>query len=361
MKSDIPTSNKPHYVALDGLRGVAAIAVMVGHYLVVFLGYDTIDNPLAHSFLAVDFFFCLSGFVIAYAYDGRLKQIGVKRFFINRLIRLHPLVVIGSIIGMVAYAIAPFEENTFASEWKSISIALLLSLFMIPFPFLKRKQGSLFGFNGPAWSLFFEYFANVVYAIVLSRITRKWLIMIGALSMAFLIYQSRKLGWIEGGWGLSNYMEGFARISFSFTAGLLIYHYRIICRHKFGFILPCILLIGTFFIPHYPKDYILEQFVVILVLPAIVCIGAGTTTVGIFDSICNLLGRISYPLYMTHMTMVTIFTNYEKTHKSIVGTSKEIIIAISLIVFSLLFAYTIMRWVDEPVRKWLTKVYRQKG
>ena len=64
--------SKPHYVLLDGLRGVAALLVIWYH---VFEGFATspIDQKFNHGYLAVDFFFILSGFVIGYAYDDRWK------------------------------------------------------------------------------------------------------------------------------------------------------------------------------------------------------------------------------------------------------------------------------------------------
>src|ERR1700750_3181305 len=91
---------KQHFEILDGLRGVAAIAIVTFHFMeVVYSDYS--KNFIGHGFLAVDFFFCLSGFVIAYAYDDRLAKMGVIEFFKSRLIRLHPLVVFGSVIGLL--------------------------------------------------------------------------------------------------------------------------------------------------------------------------------------------------------------------------------------------------------------------
>ena len=91
---------KKHFEVLDGLRGMAALAVVVFHFMEV-IEPDYSRNFIGHGFLAVDFFFCLSGFVIAYAYDGRIDSLGLGEFFRSRLIRLHPLVVIGSVLGLL--------------------------------------------------------------------------------------------------------------------------------------------------------------------------------------------------------------------------------------------------------------------
>ena len=356
IKSSTPI--KPYYVALDGLRGIAAIAIVFHHYSNELSTYHGIPIPIEHSYLAVDFFFCLSGFVIGYAYDDRMKTIGLGRFFINRLIRLHPLVVIGSIFGLIAYTTNPFIVYSYASEWQTILFAFLLSLLMIPAPFLNYKNGILFPYNAPTWSLFFEYIINVVYALVLCRVSRRWLIIIGVLSALFLIYIVQDSAWLPGGWGKLNYLHGLARVSYSFIAGLLIFRFQMIWQHRLGFLLPCLLLIGVFLSPHYRGDWVNELNYVMLALPLIVCLGAGTRVKGLTERICKLLGRISYPLYMTHMSTVFFFGHY--ISKINLTNEKLIIIIFSLIVFNLLLAYVIMRWIDEPLRKKLNQLTRKK-
>src|SRR5690349_1243138 len=100
---------RQHFKILDGLRGIAALSVVIFHFMEIAVP-DYRKDFIAHAYLAVDFFFCLSGFVMAYAYDEKLKKIGLKRFFTLRLIRLHPLVVIGSVIGLVAFIFDPISN-----------------------------------------------------------------------------------------------------------------------------------------------------------------------------------------------------------------------------------------------------------
>src|SRR5688572_10257848 len=106
-----PTSviDKPHFEILDGLRGVAAIAVVVFHFMEIAIP-DPEKNFIAHAYLAVDFFFCLSGFVIAYAYDEKMAVIGIAGFIKRRLIRLHPLVIIGSVLGLLTFLFDPISD-----------------------------------------------------------------------------------------------------------------------------------------------------------------------------------------------------------------------------------------------------------
>src|SRR3954464_12275134 len=98
---------KQHFEILDGLRGIAALSIVMFHFMEwVYTDYS--KNFIAHGFLAVDFFFCLSGFVIGYAYDDRITKMGVREFFKSRVIRLHPLVVAGSVLGLLAFLFDPF-------------------------------------------------------------------------------------------------------------------------------------------------------------------------------------------------------------------------------------------------------------
>lgn len=352
------SSLKPHYAVLDFLRGVAAAVILVFHYLEMIYPVDYSENLLGHGFLAVDFFFCLSGFVIGYAYDERIGRIGVKKFLKNRLIRLHPLVILGTIIGLVGYFADPFVENTFAPGWGKITGAVLLSLLLLPSPFLPYRGGGLFPYNTPSWSLFFEYIANIVYALLLSRLKRGWLVVLWFVSAACLLYYGKKSGWLIGGWDITSVPDGFARVGFSFITGLLIFRFNLIGKNNFGLLLPTLLLLGVFFFPHRDNDWITESFLVILVFPVIISLGAGTVVSGKVRQFCDFIGRLSYPLYMTHITTVWIFGNYYNLYKP--AGIQLILIVSGLIAFNLLTAYLAMRWFDEPIRKWLNKNKSQK-
>ena len=125
--------SKPHYELLDGLRGIAALLVIWYH---IFEGFATspIDQRFNHGYLAVDFFFILSGFVVGYAYDDRWKTtMNTKDFFKRRLIRLHPMVILGAVLGAITFCIQGCEkwDGTQVSI-SMVMLALLLNLFLIP-------------------------------------------------------------------------------------------------------------------------------------------------------------------------------------------------------------------------------------
>ena len=155
------SDTKPHYELLDGLRGVAALLVVWYH---VFEGYafagGTLIESINHGYLAVDFFFILSGFVIGYAYDDRWKVMKTKDFFKRRLIRLHPMVVLGAVLGAITFYIQGSEKwDGTPVSMSMVMLAMLMGLFLIPAVpgsgSEVRGNGEMYPLNGPSWSLFF--------------------------------------------------------------------------------------------------------------------------------------------------------------------------------------------------------------
>src|ERR1700674_1150936 len=126
-KSVFPDS-KNHYDILDGLRGVAAVVVVAFHLLESFTGGNHLDHIINHGYLAVDFFFVLSGFVVGYAYDDRWGKMNLRGFLVRRLIRLHPMVILGSVVGAIAFysgrgEIFPLIAST--PVWKILVVMLV--------------------------------------------------------------------------------------------------------------------------------------------------------------------------------------------------------------------------------------------
>src|SRR6516225_9704176 len=129
-----PLTSKPHYPILDGLRGVAAILVIIYH---LFEAYYPVPahHPEHHGYLAVDFFFLLSGFVVGYAYDDRWeKGMSVWDFFKIRLIRLHPLVLLGVLIGAIGFWYDPYTNGMQHVSLPQLVGVMLIGLTLLPSP-----------------------------------------------------------------------------------------------------------------------------------------------------------------------------------------------------------------------------------
>ncbi|WP_205511537.1 acyltransferase family protein [Longitalea arenae] len=344
--------NKPHFETLDGLRGVAAIAVVIFHFMEIAIP-DPEKNFIAHAYLAVDFFFCLSGFVIAYAYDDKMAAIGITGFLKRRLIRLHPLVIIGSILGLLTFLFDPFS-NLHQSYADKTWLIFICSCLMIPFAVVKERYLNLFHLNPPTWSLFWEYIANILYAILLLRLPKKLLWVLTVLAAGALVYESWRSGHLSVGWGGDNIKGGAIRVSFSFLAGILIYRSRWIIRSKLGFIAISLLLLPAFLFPFSKTwSWIADPLVVILYFPLMVMLGAGAITQKTTHAICRVSGKISYPLYMVHYPFIWIFFSYIEKYKPAIGTVTWIIIIGTGLL--LLVAYLVMKYIDDPVRKWLSR------
>lgn len=345
--------NNEYFYVLDGLRGVAAIAVLIFHFVELIHAGKGNVNPMPHGYLAVDFFFCLSGFVIAHTYDYRLGQIGVKRFLLNRLVRLHPLVVFGTILGVIAYVVDPLTKV----DWYKLSIAALPAALLIPSISLPHRFGAVFPFNAPAWSLFYEYVISVIYIVVIARLKNSVLFAIALVSAIVLGYLAFKLGDLSYGWNFKTFSSGFWRVVYSFTIGLLIYRLNWKIANKRSLLFPSIILLACFFIPNFKGDWYVESFLVVFVLPLVVCIGAGATVTNNTAKYCRFLGEISYPIYMTHYAIVLLFWSYVKRNPQL-STGEKYLLALPCIAACLILAYVILKAFDKPVRAWLKrKIY----
>ena len=218
------SDTKAHYDLLDGLRGVAALMVIWYH---VFEGFAFASNSaietLNHGYLAVDFFFILSGFVIGYAYDDRWgKSLTMKDFFKRRLIRLHPMVIMGAVLGAITFCIqGSVQWDGTHIAISMIMLSLLCTIFFIPampgVGYEVRGNGEMFPLNGPCWSLFFEYIGNILYALFIRRLSNKaltvFVVLLGVALAAFAVFNVSTYGNIGVGWTLDgvNFLGGSLR------------------------------------------------------------------------------------------------------------------------------------------------------
>jgi peptidoglycan/LPS O-acetylase OafA/YrhL len=313
---------------------------------------DYSKSFIGHGFLAVDFFFCLSGFVIGYAYDDRIVKMGVPEFFKSRLIRLHPLVISGSVLGLLAFLFDPFGGHPELYSAGKIILAFVCSMLLIPLPVIADRSFNLFSFNAPAWSLFWEYIANIAYAFVLFKIRRGYLVLLTILSAVAICFVAYRSGNLLGGWSGGTFWDGCARISYSFMAGLLIYRSKWIIKNKLGFFGLAILLFLAFLMPFSKWNWLSEPLVVLFYFPLLITLGAGAVLKPGLKKICVFLGNISYPLYMTHYAVLWMFGNYYGTHKP--GTGQLALIIIVSLILLVGVSYLVMVLYDIPVRKYLT-------
>lgn len=369
-KSAAYLDSKNHYPILDGLRGVASVLVIMFHVFEPFSLGNPFIQIINHGYLAVDFFFLLSGFVVAYAYDDRWGTLTQWDFYKRRLVRLQPMVIMGSLIGaalfyfQVSHTAFPLIAGT--PVWKML-LLMLIGCTLIPVPISMDIRGwqEMHPLNGPAWSLFFEYIANILYAVIVRRFSKLilsiFVSLAACLMIGYLLYGTQ--GDLIGGWSLdkSQLFIGFTRVLYPFFAGVLLSRVGKLIRVKNAFWWCSLLIVVVLSIPRIGDEHhvwlngLYESVTVIIIFPLIVSMGAG----GILHSarsakICKFLGDISYPLYITHYPLIYIFTAWV-ANKDIPLGPEGLLAGLLLAIVSILLAYGCLKLYDEPVREWLKR------
>jgi peptidoglycan/LPS O-acetylase OafA/YrhL len=357
---------KPHYNILDGLRGVAALTVVCFHLFEAF-ATSHIDQRINHGYLAVDFFFILSGFVMGYAYDDRWKTMTINDFLKRRFIRLHPMVVIGAIIGATLF----YVQGCAAWDVSKVSVPMLLvatviNACLIPATpgFEIRGVGEMFPLNGPSWSLFFEYAGNILYAFFLRKLSTSALTLLVVLAgcglALFAIWGP--YGDICVGFSLTdeNILGGSLRMLFSFSAGLLLSRVFKPAPIKGAFWLGSLAIVFLSALPRIGgsenlwMNGLYDTICVVLLFPLLVYLGASVkTTDKITTRLCKFLGNISYPLYMVHYPFIYWYYAWVKNEN--LTFEQSLPGAVALVIGSILLAYLCLKLYDEPVRRFLTK------
>lgn len=379
ISSTIFADTKPHYHLLDGLRGVDALMVIWYHVFegYAFAGGTTIDT-FNHGYLAVDFFFILSGFVIGYAYDDRWgKNFTMKDFIKRRLIRLHPMVIMGAVVGAITFYIqGSVQWDGTHIGISMVMLSLLCTIFFIPampgVGYEVRGNGEMFPLNGPCWSLFFEYIGNILYALFIRRLSNKALtivvVLLGVALASFAIFNVSGYGNIGVGWTLDgvNFIGGLLRMLFPFSMGMLLSRNFKPMKLRGAFWICTLVMIALFAVPYLEgtesicTNGIYEAFCIIIAFPILLWIGAsGTTTDKKSTQICKFLGDISYPIYVIHYPFMYLFYAWLiKNQLFTLGETWQV--ALCVYAWNILFAYLCLKLYDEPVRKYLAKRFLNK-
>lgn len=379
ISSTVFADTKPHYHLLDGLRGVAALMVIWYHVFegYAFAGGTTIDT-FNHGYLAVDFFFILSGFVIGYAYDDRWgKNFTMKDFIKRRLIRLHPMVIMGAVVGAITFYIqGSVQWDGTHIGISMVMLSLLCTIFFIPampgVGYEVRGNGEMFPLNGPCWSLFFEYIGNILYALFIRRLSNKALtivvVLLGVALASFAIFNVSGYGNIGVGWTLDgvNFIGRLLRMLFPFSMGMLLSRNFKPMKLRGAFWICTLVMIALFAVPYLEgtesicTNGIYEAFCIIIAFPILLWIGAsGTTTDKKSTQICKFLGDISYPIYVIHYPFMYLFYAWLiKNQLFTLGETWQV--ALCVYAWNILFAYLCLKLYDEPVRKYLAKRFLNK-
>ena len=337
--------NRPRYDILDGLRGVAALMILLYHVFndaKSFFVWPTPVNEFYHGFLGVDFFFILSGFVMGYAYDKALEtNMTLGSFIKRRLIRLHPMVVMGVLIGLVAFIVQGCTKwDGTEVTMQALMYATLLGLFLIPSPTDMDVRGNTeaFPLNGPHWSLFFEYIGSLLYGLLLHRLSTKWLRVWVASSIISIAGYALLIegGGIAYGWSSepANLCGGLLRMLYAYPMGLLM---------------------ARVFRERQPKPIRGHMFLLCSLFPTIIWFGARGIVSGWRQKAVSFLGRLSYPLYAVHFPLIYLYISWvQRSGYTYEGHSQPWTAALITLAASLIIAILCLLLYDEPLRRKLS-------
>ena len=343
--------------------------VVIFHVFETYGCGDRYSQIVNHGYLGVDFFFALSGFVVAYAYDDRWKQMTTWSFFKRRLIRLQPMVIMGMLIGAALFytqasKIFPLISTT--PVWKMLLVTLIGCTMIPVLPSMDiRGWQETHPLDGPAWTLFFEYIGNIFYALFIRRFGTKllaFLVFLAAcLTINYTVFGPR--GDVVGGWCITpeQLNIGFTRLLYPFLAGMLLMRLGKKIRIPGAFWICSAALIILFTMPrfggpqHLWMNGIYESICIILIFPLILSVGAGATLTGGFST--RFL-RVSWrnfvpPIYYSLPIYLPARRVGGKTTKS--RWPRAIAIGIGFMVLAIGIAYACLKLYDEPLRKRLTE------
>lgn len=345
---------------LDGLRGVAAFAILYLHYPLP----GGFTRYLPGAYLAVDLFFILSGFVIAKAYGQRLQQgMPLTQFAVTRVIRLYPLYIAGTALAAALLFLSLLSNGEIYDNSRSYLATLGFSFLFLPTPTgLSSDSYWVYPLNFVAWSLLWELASNLLYAAT-HRWLKPWLlgalVLAGAVATGVLVYD---FGSAEIGPTTDTFWGGAARAAFGFFAGVALYHMAGHVRlPKLPFWLLGSTLVVAFAHPFPLSVWIQDLAAIILLFPAIVAFGAHSQGSDAEQSLSHWLGYLSYPVYALQIPLYAILASGLRWT---VGWPVETAPMLRMAVF---FAFVIglsliaARYFDDPVRRALTQRFASRS
>lgn len=328
------------YHTLNGMRGVAAIAVVVFHASTL-----TGAQVVPGGYLAVDLFFVLSGLVIAHAYERRLLQnLAPLAFMRHRLIRFYPLYLLGLVLGAGLMTLEILVSPPAMLTPGQVTIAAVTGLAFLPAPF----GTELYPLNGPAWSLFYELVVNALYAVWLVRLRTRTLVGIAAVTFACLAVLILQTGSGNVGTQWQSAPAGLGRALFAFTLGVVLFRCRNTRPLPGRYAMPLVAGVGVLLclpMPTAMRSYF-DLACIGVLLPVAVAWGARIHSDRLVAAF-TWLGAISFPIYAIHypVIMLGLAINDSLGHGLVI---------LAVLLAGLLLVSTLAeRWYDSPMRRLL--------
>lgn len=343
-------SRQGHLTALDGARGIAALLIVVYHIGWVVGGGAWFSS----AFLAVDFFFLLSGFVVARSYEPRLRAgtMTMRSFIWTRIVRLYPLYIAASVVGFAYFLLKIAMHMPDAPTVPQLITATAYGLALVPHPAATPWGFTEFPFAPSAWSLSFEFWFGIVYALLLPRLSTTVLALLAFAALCVLFNEAFGYGSIDMGFNRATALGGAARFWFSFTLGVILNRMDLRLPRMGSSALWMGLPVFAFAI--LPRNAVTAAFFwIIVVFPIALVAGASIRSRGIAERVLDHLGRLSYAVYIFHGSMI-LFAG--AALKQLFGNSLDdhrYLLALMTLAATLIVSAVATYLIDEPLRKWI--------
>lgn len=307
------TTPERAFRTLDGIRGVAALSIVMLH------AHRFFGTVLPSAHMAVDLFFVLSGFVLAHTYEPRFQQgLTPVQFLCKRYIRLYPMYLLGSGLGVLEALLAiRFQQGAIHWSWSRLIEAIPTAVLMLPNPF----DSTLFPLNGIMWSIFFEFLANAIWAVCWRPLQRNK-VLVTVVVISGLCFIASAFWWqttgLGGGW--NTFLGGLARVTYSFLLGTLLY--RIHDSSKIPQ-LPAPLLLSLFpILAALRLRFEMQLLCALVLLPGLVLLASKTKPGAVTGIVCKKLGEALHTR-CTHYTKGYTFLAMQPCFTSLASTPRH--------------------------------------
>lgn len=350
-----------NFVLLDGLRGLGAMLVLVGHTMPYWGPFWAPSGAVI-----VDLFFLLSGFVIAFSYEPKFARgLGAREFMLHRVVRLYPLYLLGTLLGFVALCAMTIGDADGGGRSFAYALQLVPQLFMLPAP---EAMGSpdMYSLNVPAWTLFFELIVNLAYVLAFRwlRDTRVLLgvVLVCAAGLSATVFA---LGRIDAGSDWATFWAGFGRAGFGFFAGVLAYRLQGSPREtqrpasRKAFVVLVAIPLACF-MPATPElRPVVDLFLAVVLGIPLLWVAQSMAPPTRYSGLFTTGGRISYAIYILHQPLREVAERI--TWRSPILLETAPLGGVAILVTVLAMAWLAERFYDRPVRRWIVARLKRRA
>lgn len=354
------TSPSNTFVLLDGVRGLGAIIVLIGHTIPMWGMVMAESGPII-----VDAFFLLSGFVLAFAYEPKFAAgMRVGEFMLHRVVRLFPLYLLGTLLVYATLMLFTFGDADSDGRETTYTLQLIPQLFMLPAP---PQLGSpdVYPLNVPAWTLVFELLVNLIYVTIFRWLTTRVLIGVVIAAACLLTYTVLTMGTISGGSDWAGWWAGFGRAGFAFFAGVLCFRLvgspKTADRPRSNWAIPLLLTLPIVcFVPASPEMRpFVDLFLALGLLMPLLLLSQSIAPPDRYTGILVFFGRLSYAIYILQQFLREAMDRilWKSTILQDIAPLGGIISLIVIVALS----YWAEKYYDKPLRRWFVATLRERA